>query len=64
MQKMKDFAMIKDIEANIESIRNKHPEKIRIDHFSKRKTNDIFREQIIYALGGEKKYSSNVLANP
>lgn len=56
--------MIKDIEANIESIRNKHPEKIRIDHFSKRKTNDIFREQIIYALGGEKKYSSNVLANP
>lgn len=55
---------MRDLETNIESIKNGHPRKVRIDHFSKHRTGDVFREQLLYALGGERKYSSEALADP
>ena len=58
------MGMLRDISENLNSIKEGHPKKVRIDNYSRKKTVDVFREQILYALGGERKYSSDVLSNP
>ena len=64
LQKIYDTGLVRDIEINFNSIKRKQPHKVRIDGSEKNKLQDVFRDQLLYALGGERKYSSDVLSNP
>jgi hypothetical protein len=61
---MRDLSLVRDIETSFESIVRKEPQKIRIDNASKHRISDVFREQILYALGGKRSYSTDVITNP
>jgi hypothetical protein len=64
LDKIRDIHLLTQIEANEESIQRGRPEKIRVDGYVRNRLEDVFRQQILYALGGECLYASDVLTNP